>query len=309
MESITLRGTGEQIKGRLENIRSIEPILIALRTIALSSLRAALKRLENVNLYHAQLVQVLALPHLRQHKSPTARRRSRRRALLIVGSQRGLCGPFTSTIVDASEETLRELRAAGMEVEVMVLGEHGRRETRRRGLETTWEGALPVTSVPPFGMAADLAATGLQRYEAGELDAFYATYNHYLGAGRYEPRTVTLIPFTLSGTGTLAGTGSPPDHLKEEEPAWPPPIVETDAQSLYDRVTTQLAVLSFYRVLLESAAAEQSARFQLMEGASQNSRRLIEELTLAYHTARQEAVTEEVLELAASAGLIRGEHS
>ena len=72
-------------------------------------------------------------------------------------------------------------------------------------------------------------------------------------------------------------------------------------------MTRQLTELSFYRVLLESAAAEQSARFQLMEGASQNSRRLIEELTLTYHTARQEAVTEEMLELAVSAGLIRGE--
>jgi len=145
--------------------------------------------------------------------------------------------------------------------------------------------------VPPFSMAAELATSGLRRYEAGELEAFYATYNHYLGAGRYEPRTATLIP------------PSSPDRLVKE-PAWPPPVVETDAQSLHDRVMAQLTALSFYRVLLESAAAEQSARFQLMDGASQNSRRLVEELTLTYHTARQEAVTQEMLELAVSAGLV-----
>jgi len=290
MESI------EQVRARLENIRSIEPILVALRTIALSSLRIALKRLENVNLYHAQLVQVLrlALVHLPLHRSPTAHQRCNRCALLIVGSQRGLCGPFTSTIVAASEQTLRELWEAGLGVEVMVLGERTRREAHRRGLETTWEGALPVTSVPPFKMAADLAARGLRRYEGGELEAFYAIYNRYLGAGRYEPRGVTLIPFE-------------PDHLEEGEPAWSPPIVETDPQSLYDQVVKQLVELSFYRVLLASAAAEQSARFQLIEGASQNSRRLIEELTLTYHTARQGAVTQQMLELAVSAGLIRKE--
>jgi len=179
----------------------------------------------------------------------------------------------------------------------MVLGEHVRRAVRQRALQTTWEGALPATSVPSFGMAAELAETGLQRYEASELDAFCATYNHYLGAGRYEPRTVTLIPC------------SPLEHPDEEEVAWPPPIVDTDAQSLHNRVTAQLTALSLYRVLLISAAAEHSARFQLMEGASQNSRELIEELTLTYHTGRQEAVTEEVLELAVSAGLLRGEQS
>jgi F-type H+-transporting ATPase subunit gamma len=175
----------------------------------------------------------------------------------------------------------------------MVLGEHARREIRRRGLEVAWEGALPVTSVPSFGMAAELAATGLRRYEAGELAAFYVTYNHYLGAGRYAPKTATLIPF-------------PPMDHSEEEPGWPPPVIQTDVRSLCSQAEAQLAALSLYELLLESTAAEQSARFQLMDGASQNSRRLIEELTLTYHTARQEAVTEEMLELAVSAGLVSG---
>jgi len=297
--------SSEQIKGRLENIRSIEPILTALRTIALSTLQAALRRMQNATLYYAELLQVqsLTLAHgLPQSALPGPRTpiTGRRCALLVVGNQRGLCGPFATTVGAASEQTLANLRAAdadgaSTEVDLMVLGEHARREVRRRGLEPVWEEALPVTSVPSFAMAAELAATGLQRHEAGELDAFYATYNHYLGAGRYEPRTVTLIPFC------------PPHPTESEDLPWPPPILETDAHSLYDRVTAQLTALSFYRVLLASTAAEQSARFQLMEGASENSRRLIDELTLTYHTARQEAITEEMLELAVSAGLVRGE--
>jgi F-type H+-transporting ATPase subunit gamma len=303
MESI------EQIRDRLDNIRGIEPIITALRAIALSTLQGALRRLENVTLYHAQLHQVrrLLLSHGESQPAHPGQetavdgRGCGRCALLIVGNQRGLCGPFASTVVAAAEATLARLQAAEpgedpIGVEVMVLGEHARREVHRRGLEAAWEGALPVTSVPSSEMAAELAATGLRRYEAGELDAFYATYNRYLGAGRYEPRTVTLIP--------LSPMGQP-----EAKPPWPPPVIETDLHSLYNRVRTQLAALSFYQVLLESTAAEQSARFQLMDGASENSRRLIEELTLTYHTARQEAVTGEMLELAVSAGLVQGEHS
>lgn len=282
----------EQTKARLKNIRSIEPILIALRTIALSGLRTTLRRLENACFYYTQLQRVLGLALARlPHYSSSATHRGRGRcALLIVGSQRGLCGPFTSMVADASEQALRELQAGGAEVEIMVLGEHAYREMRRRGFQAAWKGGLSITSAPPFGMATELAEVALRRYEGGELEAFYATYNHYLGAGRYEPRNVTLIPFQA-------------EHPLEE-PIWPPPIVETDVRSLYNRVVRQLAALSFYKMLLASAAAEHSARFQLMDGASQNSRRLIEELALAYHTARQQAVTQEMLELAVSAGLI-----
>ena len=298
MESI------EQVKARLENIRGIEPLLTALRTIALSSQQTALKRLENADPYYAQLLQVqrLALAQALPRSGPRRRGRSVERArcgrcaLLIVGSQRGLCGPFSSMVVAKAQQALGELQATDgefTEVEVMVLGERTRREVHRLGLETTWARPLPVTSVPSLKMATELASEGLRRYQAGELDAFYVTYNHYLGAGRYEPRTTTLIP--------NVPPGSP-----QEEPGLPP-IIETDIQSLRDRVTTQLIELSFYRVLLQSAAAEHSARFQLTEGASQNSQRLIEELTLTYHTARQEAVTGEMLELAVSAGLIGGE--
>ena len=296
MESI------EQTKARLDNLRSIEPILVALRTIALNSRQVALRRLENANPYYSQLVQVqrLALAHLQRVKSSTKRLRSGRCALLIVGSQRGLCGPFSSTVAGAAQQTYRKLQGPGVggeltEVQIMVLGERTRREVHRLGLPTTWERALPITSVPSLELASELAANGARRYDEGDIDAFYAVHNHYLGSGRYEPRTTALIPI------------SPPDLLQEEF-TWPAPILETDANSLYHRVTAQLVELAFYRILLESAAAEQSARFQLMEGASENSHRLIEELTLEYHSARQEAITEEMLELAVSAGLIGREH-
>jgi len=296
MESI------EQIKARLENIQNIEPILVALRTIALSSWRTALRRLEQANFYYSQLARVheLVSAHFPQHGTLIERKAYRRCALLIVGSQRGLCGPFSSMVMSAAQRALREIQPPGsepdnpgepMEIEILVLGERARREARRLGLQTAWEGALPVASVPSLVMAAELAAMGVRRYEAGELDAFYAVYNHYLGGGRYEPRRVTLIP------------ASPPDHPAGGF-AWPSPILGTDVRSLHNRVRAQLVELAFYRILLESTVAEQSARFQLMEGASQNSRRLIEELTLTYHTARQEAITEEMLELAVSAGLV-----
>jgi F-type H+-transporting ATPase subunit gamma len=303
MESI------EQVRARLDNIRSIEPILTALRTISLSTLQGALRRLETARVYQAQLREIrrLTLSQMVPKRSRSGREASeasrgcRHLSLLIVGNQRGLCGSFAATVVDAAERALARLRsdasgAGSPEVEVMVLGEHARRESGRRDLEVAWEGSLPVTSVPSLGVAVELSSAAWNRYEGGELDAFEVVYNHYLGAGRYEPRTTRLIPIA-----------SPPRPLGG--PVWPSPIIETDVHSLLRRADEQLLALSFYQVLLQSTAAEQSSRYQLMDGASENSRRLIEELTLTYQTARQDSVTMEMLELAVSAGLVASEES
>jgi ATP synthase F1 gamma subunit len=117
------------------------------------------------------------------------------------------------------------------------------------------------------------------------------SFNAYHGTGRYEPTVARLIPPTLPAPG--------PDTLP-----WPPPIIETDPLSLYTRVVEQWAAVSLYGLLLESAAAVHSARFQLMEAATQNADRLIDELTLTVQTARQQAITQEMQELAVGAGLV-----
>jgi F-type H+-transporting ATPase subunit gamma len=83
-----------------------------------------------------------------------------------------------------------------------------------------------------------------------------------------------------------------------------PIIVETDPVSLFARVIEQLTATRLYALLLESAAAEHAARYELMGAATQNADRLIAELTLAIHTARQQAITQEMQELAAGAGMI-----
>ncbi|MBC7263142.1 MAG: F0F1 ATP synthase subunit gamma [Chloroflexi bacterium] len=285
----------EQVEARLRNIRSITPILSALRTIALGGWRVALARLNAVRAYQEQLTDILylILPRLsgtRLHGQPT-KATVARRGLLVIGSERGLCGLFTTSVVAVAEAELARWRAMGIEGELMVLGERARREFRRRNLFPVWEARLPVTGVPSICLAAELVAKTLPRFNRGELEAVAVAYNHYLGPARYESRVLELLPLVWP-------------HRAVRRPPWPPPIIDTDPYSLYQQITEQLVLIAFFRVLLESAAAEQSARFQLMEGASQNSHRLIDELTLAYHMARQQRITMEMLDLAVGAGLV-----
>jgi F-type H+-transporting ATPase subunit gamma len=213
--------------------------------------------------------------------------------ILVVGSERGLCGRFNAALVERAEQYLVEQEATGAQVTLMALGTRVRRILLRRERPLAWSGSLSVAALPPYALAIDLARRWLARYEAYELDAVDLVYNAYHGAARYEPAVTRLIPPQVSFEGDAA-SGDP----------WMAPIIETDPLSLYARVVEQWAALSLYELLLDSASAEHSMRFQLMEAASQNAERLIEELTLVIQTARQQAITQEMTELAAGAGLI-----
>ncbi|MBC7252084.1 MAG: F0F1 ATP synthase subunit gamma [Anaerolineae bacterium] len=300
----------ERAQVRLDNIRSVEPILSALRTISLGSWRAALKRREVARRYQERLGNML--PALSPHLRTRARRRrlwpwraghssspsSGRIIVLVIGSERGLCGAFNAAVVWRAQRHLERVSMAGVQVELMALGSRVTRLLRRRQRHLTWSGPLSVTALPPYSLALQLTGQWLHRYKAHELDAVDVVYNAYRGTARYEPTVVRLLP----------------PHLPHPEPAepegdlsselWPPPIIETDPQGLYARLMEQWVSARFYELLLESATAEHSARFQLLEGATQNAERLIAELTLAVQTARKQAITREMQDLAAGAGLI-----
>jgi F-type H+-transporting ATPase subunit gamma len=286
----------ERAQTRLDHIRTVVPILSALRTISLGSWQVSLKQRTSVQRYGERLTAMLSLlvPHL-----PAGRRARRvksqesgRVVALVVGSERGLVGRFNVAVVERAEQYLAEQEAIGVQMELVALGTRVRRIFQRRQRPLAWADTLSITGLPPYRLVFDLTRRWLARYEQHELDAVDLVYNAYHGMGRYETTIARLIPPRLpKGQNSLS------------EP-WPPPIIETDPLRLYTRVVEQWATVSLYGLLLDSAAAEHSTRYQLMESATQNADRLIEELTLAVQAARRHAITREMQELAAGAGLI-----
>jgi len=292
----------EQAEARLDHIRTVEPILSALRTISLGSWQAALKRKGDVRRYEERLTTTLPALLPPPSSPPMGGKEGGMQVVaLVVGSERGLCGRFNAAIVARAERYLAEQTAAGAQVELMALGTRVRRIFQRREQPLAQSGALSATALPPYTLASDLSRRWLARYEEHELDAVDLIYNAYRGTARYEPAVVRLIPPTLR-----TPEASPPDGRRSLTEPWPPPIIETDPLSLYARVVEQLTAASLYRLLLESAAAEHVARFQLLEGATQSAERLIAELTLVVQTARRQAITREMQELAVGAGLLPG---
>ena len=326
----------ERARERLENVQGVKPILGGLRTISLGSWQAALKRRSSVRHYALRLGSMLPwlLPHLETRRGLLSRARTllspalaRLRdgepdseaapkpsqiKVLVIGSERGLCGRFNSAAADQLDAYLRDESSGGAIIELMVLGGRAQRILERRGYEPTPAGTLSMTTLPSPALPFDLARRWLGAYEDRQLDRVDLIYNRYRGTGTYEPTTIRLIPPQLPtderpahqqppgpGSGELRGRPS-----AESGPTAYPPIVDTDPLSLYAAVLEQSVAVRLYGILLDSAAAEHSTRFQLMESATQNADRLIEELTLATQTARRQAITQEMQELAAGAGLL-----
>jgi len=288
----------ERVEERLEHIQTVEPILGALRTISLGSWQAALKQRNSVQQYVGRLGSIL--PVLAAHLPRPKRRRKtsspelKRVTVLVIGSERGLVGRFNLAVVRRAAEHVADLQSGELEVERMALGTRVRRIYQSRGETLAWTATLPMASLPPFRLAFTLAHRWLTQYEEYQLDAVHIVYNAYQKMGQYSTEVERLIPPYMPS-------------LEEGTPfvSWPPPIIETDPRGLYTRVVEQWTAITLYRMLLSSAAAEHSMRYQLMESASQNAERLISELTQAIKTARRHAITEEMAELAAGAGLIR----
>ncbi len=285
-----------RIKARLANIRSIEPILEALQTISVGVWKMALRQQSRVQEYedHLRAVVPALIPALvasRRPPSPDAATFPQRLAVLVIGSERGLCGGFNNVLVGAVEKYVRENGPA----ELLVLGSRLVRLLRRRAHEPAWSSSLPTGALPPFATVWEFSHRWLADYEARRLDAVDLIYNAYRGLGTYAPRVLRLLPPEL-----------PPEVPHE---VWPPPIVETEPLHILARVFEQWVTLSLYRALLESAASEHSARFQLMESATQNAERLAWELTRAFQPARQQTITREMQELAVGAGLVGPRHT
>ncbi len=285
----------ERVQARLSNIESVAPILGALRTISLGSWQLALRRREDVQRYGRRLLTLLP-PILAQMPRPKRSRYRKRKSppeapspattvVLMIGSERGLCGRYNTVLANFTAQYVRQLQERGLTVNVHSLGKRGSRILTQQNIALTQSYALPATTLPPFTLAEELTKRHLSHREQ-PVDIIYSQYHN---AVQSRPQVYHWLPPQLP----------PIEAAKSAEV-----IIETEPRELYERILAQWAAVTLYGLLLEAAASEHAARFRLMESASQNAERLTEELMQELQSARRQAITREMQELAVGAGLL-----
>ena len=282
---------------RLDNIKVIEPLLGALRTISLGAWRASLAKKTSVEKYVNNLSTILdqislVMKDIPDVKTPEAPVRIKNKLIIVIGSGRGLCGKFDINLLDQLEEEY--LEQPRKHLWVWLSGDRLVRSAEQRGMEIQWSIPMSGKSYPTYSSVYAVTRRILKEYAQQALDEVHVLYNRYENAGKYRSSSEQLLPLVVSA-----------QKASQKVSDWPEPIIETEPLAIYKRVVEQLIATSLYGYFLNSSASEHSTRYSLMEEAGKNAARMIEELNLVVQIGRRQAITQEMQELAAGAGLIR----
>jgi F-type H+-transporting ATPase subunit gamma len=291
----------ERAKSRLANIETIKPLLTALRTMSMGAWQMANNKIAKMKMYENYYDRILfeILPHIDQKR----RRRQTTIAIsptiadtiyLLIGSERGLCGRFNIAMV---ENALSYIDQRGQSsFQIWVMGSRLLRELERKGVQVSWRKPLPASSLTSYQQSYVFTQNWLEQYEAYAFNQFIVLYNQTVRDGVYEFSSLNLLPYEINYTGNVK---------QNAQGQWPPPIIETDPKGIYNQIIQHFIASSFHQALLKSAAAEHSTRYNLMQEASENADEIIEELVRVINAERKRKITQELQELAVSAGLLQ----
>jgi len=290
----------ERVKSRLDNIKAIEPLLGALRTMSMGTWQVALKQIGEIAQYERSLDDVLVeiLPFLKQARKKSKRKPPQKPAkadavILIIGTERGLCGKFNEKLANSALAWIDAQNFSSYQI--WVLGTKMIQELSRRNVELDWQETLQTSALASFEESFITTQKWLSQYEALAFNQFFILYNQSIKGGSYQFATLRLLPYELSDLIQIN---------QKVTQQWPPPIIETDPQSIYQQIIRYLIAASYQKALLGSAVAEHSSRYNLMQEAKNNAEDIIEDLKQVINTERKRKITQEMQELASGAGLL-----
>lgn len=223
------------------------------------------------------------------------KREGRKVEVLVITSDRGLCGGFNGNIVRKTSEFVRQCEARGQQVALSIVGRKGRDYFRRRtwSIRQEWTGIFDKLS---FEHALDLGGDLTDQFAKGTFDELYVVYNEFKSAIQQRVIVEKLFPVDTQAEfgGAQADAASGGSYL-----------YEPDENELLATLVPKHFQVQAYRILLESAAAEHGARMAAMDGATRNAGQLIKKTTLYYNKTRQSAITKELMDIVGGAEALK----
>lgn len=285
--------TLRDIRRRIHSVEKTQQITSAMRMVAAAKLRRAQDAIIAARPYAEQMFETLEEIGRRAQgaEHPLLEQRPHKRAVevVVVTSDRGLCGAFNANAIKRADALIRDFESRHESVSIALVGRKGRDYFRRRRaaqISRMWTGIATVE----YRHAAEIAGYVSERFVSGDVDEVVFVYNEFVSALVQEPRVLHALP--------IAQEPSENNDVVEDTI---PYDIEPDAKTLYGLLLPNALEFNVYRVLLESQAGEQAARMTAMESATRNTEELIRNLTLQFNRARQAAITKELVEIVTGA--------
>jgi F-type H+-transporting ATPase subunit gamma len=284
----------KDLKNRIGSVKSTRKITKAMQMVAAAKLRRAQEAAEAARPYAERYNKVLSGLAQSVAGSETAPRlvagtgRDKVQLLVVMTSERGLCGGFNSTIVRLVRQRIERLRAEGKTIKILTVGKKGR-EQLKRDYSDLFVGHVSLADVKRLGYAdaEGVARDVLGRFDADEFDVATIFYNRFQSVISQIPTAQQIIPAHFEADGSASAS-----MLYDYEPSEEAILAEL----LPRGVATQI-----FTALLENAASEQGARMTAMDNATRNAGDMIERLTIVYNRSRQASITKELIEIISGA--------
>ena len=285
----------KDLKNRIASVKSTRKITKAMQMVAAAKLRRAQEAAEDSRPYTQRFNAVMAGLAASVGGSDSAPKLLRGtgsdqgQLLVVMPSERGLCGGFNSNISKLARQKASELKAAGKTVKVLTVGKKGR-DALRRDLGDDFIGHVDLSEDKRIGYAnaQGIAKDILTRFDAGEFDVATIFYAEFVNVVTQKPQAQQIIPASYEGGEAEASTSAVYDYEPSEEAIL--------ADLLPRGVATQI-----FSALLENGASEQGARMSAMDNATRNAGEMIDKLTIEFNRSRQAVITNELIEIISGA--------
>lgn len=284
------------IRKRIGSVKSTQQITKAMKMVSAAKLKRAQDAITAARPYARKMREVVQAVAVRSEEGAhplLTRREGTKLALLVITSDRGLCGGFNSNLLRAAQRHIADSRERHEEIALFAVGRKARDFFRRRRVELRKEYVNLLGSLS-YGHAERLSKDLVEGFLAGDIDEVRIVYNEFRSAISQAVRIETLFPIAIERKeGEQAATEI--DYLYE------PSREKILAALLPKYVETQI-----FRALLESVAGEHGARMTAMDSATNNAVDMIARLTLQMNRARQAAITKELMEIIGGAEALKG---
>jgi F-type H+-transporting ATPase subunit gamma len=286
----------KDLKVRINSTKNTQKITSAMKMVSAAKLRRAQEQAIAARPYAERMERVLgslAASMAGKDNAPAllaGTGSDQVHLLVVMTSDRGLCGAFNSSIVRQARKMARDLKSNGKTVKILTIGRKAKDQLKREFAQQI-VGSIEDVGKPrlTFDAAAKIAVQIRQMFDAGEFDVCTIVYNKFKSAIAQIVTPQQLIPFALASANENNAAAS---ALYEYEP---------DEESILADLLPRNMSMQIYRALLENAASEHGARMTAMDNATRNAGEMINKLTINYNRTRQANITKELIEIISGA--------
>jgi F-type H+-transporting ATPase subunit gamma len=282
----------KEIRTKIASIKNTQKITKAMQMVAASKMRKAQDRMLATRPYAERIQRVIshvAQSHPEYHHPYLVERPVKRVGLIVISTDRGLCGGLNINLFKQAIMAMKEWSAAGLEIDLTLIGSKANSFFKRMGGNIV-STATHLGDKPSIIELIGTVKVMLDAYEAGEIDRLYLVHNTFVNTMTQAPEIHQLIPVA----------GEEDEELKVH---WDY-IYEPDSQPVMDALMIRYIESLVYQGVVENVACEMAARMVAMKSATDNAGNLIDELQLIYNKARQAAITQEISEIVSGAAAV-----